>query len=317
MKLLEDFLTHLQLEKRCSRHTLSAYQRDLNQACQFFCKELGFADSDSLDFNRLEASHIRAYLVHGKKLGLSPKSLNRKLAALRSFFQYLIREQKIKNNPAKMVVSLKSKKTLPKPLDPDQMNRLLLDNVKGFKGIRDLAIMELLYSAGLRVFEVQQLNITDLDLKEGQVRILGKRQKARLGMIGRAATRMLQLWLEERKFFAQPGDESLFITQKGSRISIRSIQISMNKRGIMQGIGGRVHPHRLRHSFASHLLESSGDLRAIQEMLGHSNLSTTEIYTQVNFQHLAHIYDQCHPRASRESKGKTKNEEEISGSGLK
>ncbi len=295
LQSLQAFLEFLRFEKRSSEHTITSYQADLMDALVFFeAKQLS-------TWKEVQESTIRDLLACRRNQKISPRTINRQLSALRAFFRYLIRQNVITTNKAMRVVALKTTRTLPRALDADQMAKLLELPASNRLAIRDLAIMELLYSAGLRVSEIVSLNVPDLDLKQQQTPVVGKGKKSRLAIIGRYAVKALAQWLTIRQTFAKANEPALFINNKGNRLSIRSIQYRLHRIGIKQGIETRVTPHRLRHSFASHLLESSNDLRGVQELLGHANLSTTQIYTKVNFQHLANVYDQCHPRARKQS----------------
>ena len=294
---LEKFLHYLQYEKQFSPHTIENYNIDLVKIIRFF---------DSLaihDWNNVEEGHIRAWLSLQRSQKISTRTLNRQLAALRSFYRYLIKEGELVDNKAQRIISLKSSASLPKALDVDQMSTLLDFDAKTNLEIRDIAILELLYSSGLRVSEIASLNIEDIDLSSRQLTVTGKGKKMRVALIGSHAAIALTKWLELRKVMTDPNEKSVFLNKEGQRLSVRSIQNRLYQFGLKQGIAVRVHPHQIRHSFASHLLESSNDLRAVQELLGHSNLSTTQIYTKVNFQHLANVYDECHPRAKKQKKG--------------
>lgn len=291
---VQDFLESLRFERRSSEHTITSYKTDLLDA-------LSFLEADHLStWQEVEESNIRALLAFKRNQKISPRTINRQLSALRSFFKYLIRTGILTDNTALRVKTLKTSRALPRALDVDQMAKLLALPASNSLAIRDLAIMELLYSAGLRISEIVSLNVIDLDLKQQQVPVVGKGKKSRLALIGRCAIQALEQWLLIRSTVAQPGECALFVNNKGNRLSARSIQYRLYHIGVQQGLETRVTPHRLRHSFASHLLESSNDLRSVQELLGHADLSTTQIYTKVNFQHLANVYDQCHPRARKQ-----------------
>jgi len=292
---MQAFLHYLEYEKRSSVHTLTSYKTDLEDAFEFF-------ESQGTSFELVQESTIRALLSFGRSQNKSPRTLNRQLSTLRTFYKYLIRAGLITENKALGVTSLKTNRPLPRALDVDQMAKLLELPATTPWEIRDRAIMELLYSAGLRLSELVSLNFQDLDLPQQQVAVLGKGKKMRLAIIGRYAILALEQWLKVRSTLAKPNETALFINKKGVRLSARAIQYRLYQLGIQQGLETRVHPHRLRHSFASHLLESSHDLRGVQELLGHSDLSTTQIYTKVNFQHLANVYDECHPRAKKQGK---------------
>lgn len=291
---IQGFLASLQYERRSSAHTITSYKTDLIDAVQFF-------ETQTLTtWQEVQESTIRALLAFRRSQKISSRTINRQLSALRTFFRYLIREGVLTDNKAMRVIALKTSRTLPRALDVDQMAKLLELPASSMISIRDIAIMELLYSAGLRVSEIVSLNMADLDLKQQQVPVVGKGKKSRFALIGRCAVNALEQWLLMRATVAAPGESALFVNNKGKRLNVRSIQYRLYHIGIQQGLETRVTPHRLRHSFASHLLESSNDLRSVQELLGHADLSTTQIYTKVNFQHLANVYDQCHPRARKQ-----------------
>ncbi|HQW57441.1 MAG TPA: tyrosine recombinase XerC [Gammaproteobacteria bacterium] len=295
LQSVQAFLGSLRFERRSSEHTIASYKTDLMDALAFF-------EADHLDtWQDIQESTIRALLAFRRNQKISPRTLNRQLSALRTFFRYLMRRGLITDNKAMRVLALKTSRALPRALDVDQMAKLLELPASNPFAIRDLAIMELLYSTGLRVSEIVSLNVRDLDLKQQQTPVLGKGKKSRLALIGRCAVKALEQWLSIRTTLAEPVEPALFVNNKGKRLSARSIQYRLYNIGIQQGVETRVTPHRLRHSFASHLLESSNDLRAVQELLGHADLSTTQIYTKVNFQHLANVYDKCHPRARKQS----------------
>jgi integrase/recombinase XerC len=235
------------------------------------------------------------------KNGLGGKSIQRWLSSLRTFFNYCIKNQWINKNPVNGLTAPKSPKKLPKTLDVDQVNQLLSFTTANWIDFRDHAIIELLYSSGLRLAELSGLNLTELDLKECSVRVTGKGNKTRTLPVGRQAIEALKIWLQYRQNKVATESTAMFLNIHGKRLSPRSIQDRLKKISIRQGMQGKIHPHMLRHSFASHMLESSGDLRAVQELLGHQNISTTQIYTHLDFQHLAKVYDKAHPRASKKS----------------
>lgn len=290
---IDAFLEYLRIEKRYSPHTIFNYQRDL----------LAFADhcdeSQIGNLRKVDAHVMRAFVAKRHRKGLSGRSLQRELSTVRSFFNYLRRENHIKNNPVVGVSAPKAPRKLPAPLDVDEMSQLLSLSQDGPLAIRDWAIMELLYSSGLRLAELVGLDLSSIDLKDDSIPVTGKGSKTRIVPLGRYAKTSLAKWLPERLKLAKPEESALFVSQRGTRLSARSVQQRMRNWGVWQGIDTPVHPHRLRHSFASHLLESSGDLRAVQELLGHADISTTQVYTHLDFQHLAKVYDQAHPRAKR------------------
>ena len=290
---LPRFLTHLSTERRLSAHTDSNYRRDL-QLFAKYCEQHGIDD-----WTRLDSQHIRSFAATEFRRGQSPRTIQRRLSALRSFFNFLIRESVLKANPAIGVQAPKAPKRLPQTVDADQMARLLAFRTDNELSVRDKAIMELFYSSGLRLSELVDLDLGDVDLRDRTVRVVGKGNKARVLPVGRCAIEALTTWLRERGAVATAGETALFVSKRGGRLLQRAIQMRIERWVRAQGLGIHMHPHMFRHSFASHLLESSQDLRAVQELLGHANISTTQIYTHLDFQHLAKIYDQAHPRARR------------------
>jgi integrase/recombinase XerC len=292
------FLSHLAHERRMSVHTISAYGHDLQSLADFGAKR-GLAAWNLLDHAQLRTF---AAALHGA--GLSPRSIQRRLSAARTFFDYLMREGHCARNPAQDVRAPKTKKRLPDTLDADQMGRLLAFRVDDSLSARDKAIMELFYSSGLRLTELVTLNLGAIDLKDRTVRVLGKGSKTRIVPIGRFGVEALKRWLKERLAWVKTGGtDALFVGQSGRPLSVRAVQLRVGTWGRRQGIGVHVHPHMFRHSFATHLLESSGDLRGVQELLGHADISTTQIYTHLDFKHLATVYEAAHPRARRRQRG--------------
>jgi integrase/recombinase XerC len=293
---IEQFLVHLTNERRLSGHTIAAYRRDLTALD-------GYRRSQSLDgWEQLGPFEVRRFAAEAHRKGLSPRSIARRLSATRSFFTYLLRENVLQNNPAVGVQAPKAPRRLPNTLDADQMARLLQESESPAAEpalIRDRAIMELLYSSGLRLGELVGLNLHDLDLADATVRVTGKGNKVRILPVGRHARRALANWLQARTVMLAPDEEALFVGHRGRRINPRTVQNRVKRWAVLAGAPVSVHPHMLRHSFASHLLESSGDLRGVQELLGHADISTTQVYTHLDFQHLARIYDSSHPRARR------------------
>lgn len=295
---LNKFLHHLQHERRLSAHTLSNYQRDLLNV-------IAFCNTQSVsNWSALNSHHIRALVAQQHRRGLGGRSIARLLSALRSLFNYLLREGEVTQSPARGISAPKSARKLPNVLDVDDMQRLLDMSDADLLTCRDHAIMELMYSAGLRLSEVVGLNLNELDLREGQVRVTGKGNKVRLAPVGSYAIKALENWLKHRNTLNIKDNEALFLGRRGTRLTDRSIRERLRQWGVKQGIAQHVHPHQLRHSFASHLLESSGDLRAVQEMLGHADIGTTQIYTHLDFQHLARVYDTAHPRARKTARKK-------------
>jgi integrase/recombinase XerC len=275
-----------------SAHTAAAYRTDLGRLLGF-CERRGIADWGALD-----NSSIRAFAAAEHTGGLAPRSIQRRLSAVRTFYEFLLREGCCRLNPAHEVRAPKSKRRLPTTLDADQMGRLLDFRVDDTLSARDKAIMELFYSSGLRLSELVNLDLPAVDLKDRMVRVEGKGSKTRILPIGRFAVLALQKWLTERAALSK-GDPAIFIGRSGRRLTPRAVQLRVNTWSRRMGLGVHVHPHMFRHSFATHLLESSADLRGVQELLGHADIGTTQIYTHLDFQHLAKVYDAAHPRARR------------------
>jgi integrase/recombinase XerC len=293
LTLVPEFLDHLRHERRLSPHTVSGYGRDL-QAMVHFCRARALTD-----WRQLTAHHVRQFAADDHRRGLSGHSIQRRLSALRSFYAYLLREGKARNNPATDVRAPKSEQRLPAVLDVDAMAQLLNIKADSPLAIRDHAMLELFYSSGLRLSELVALDCRDLDLSQGTMEVTGKGRKTRILPVGRQACLALRRWLRERAALNSDPDGALFLNRSGGRLSRRAVQQRLGHWARRQGMDSRVHPHMLRHSFASHLLESSGDLRAVQDLLGHADISTTQIYTHLDFQHLAEVYDQAHPRARK------------------
>jgi integrase/recombinase XerC len=298
------FRRHLNSERRLSAHTDQGYARDL-AALVKYCDKSGVADWRALD-----SQHVRRFAAHSHAGGLAPRSIQRRLSAVRSFFNFLLREgldgrgpraAVASHNPGHEVRAPKSQRRLPHTLDADQMARLLEIPAGDALAVRDRAIMELLYSSGLRLAELTGLECGSIDLKDRVVQVLGKGKKARIVPVGRAAVKALQAWLKERPGLARAEQTALFVGRNGGRLGARAVQLRVDYWARRQGLSMHVHPHLFRHSFASHLLESSGELRGVQELLGHADISTTQIYTHLDFQHLARIYDATHPRARRKA----------------
>jgi integrase/recombinase XerC len=298
------FLDHLVLERRLSPHTVAAYRRDL-QCLAEFCDE-----SEIGDWSELKHHHLRRFAAVSHGRGLSARSVQRRLSGARSFLNYLMREGRLGDNPGQDISAPRAARKLPDTLDVDQMTRLL--SVPGDDALtrRDRAMLELLYSSGLRLAELVSLDPADLDLAEATVRVTGKGRKTRILPVGRKARIAVAAWLESRGELARPEETALFVGARGRRISPRVVQQRVRHWAARAGLPKRVYPHLFRHSFATHLLESSGDLRGVQELLGHADISTTQIYTHLDFQHLAQIYDEAHPRARRRARrrGRAKNQ---------
>ncbi|HVO44763.1 MAG TPA: tyrosine recombinase XerC [Steroidobacteraceae bacterium] len=293
------FRRYMRTERRLSAHTDSNYARDI-AALVKFCDRQGLSDWKSLD-----SQHIRVFAAHSHAAGLAPRSIQRRLSAVRGFFEFLVRENsvpaRVRSNPAQEVRAPKASRRLPDTLDADQMARLLELPAGDAFATRDRAMMELLYSSGLRLSELVGLDLTGLDLKDRMVRVLGKGAKTRIVPVGKQAVRALSQWLKERGALARADEAALFVGRNGRRLGPRAVQTRVAQWARRQGLANRVHPHLFRHSFASHILESGGDLRGVQELLGHADIATTQIYTHLDFQHLARIYDAAHPRARRKA----------------
>ncbi|MFL1453910.1 tyrosine recombinase XerC [Marinobacter sp. GN3S48] len=290
---LADFLCHLSSEKRHSPRTCDSYQRDLQRFG-------GWLASRQIDDWATVTSHdLRRYVAWLSREGLEGRSIARHLSAIRRCYQYLLREKKVRDNPALDIRAPKSGRRLPKVADVDQLNHLLDANPDDPLEVRDLCMFELMYSSGLRLSELAGLDLDSVDHRGGEIRVLGKGSKERVLPVGSKALRALDAWLAVRPGLAGESEQALFVSQRGGRLSNRSIQSRLSRWGLVKGAEQRLNPHMLRHSFASHLLESSGDLRAVQELLGHADISTTQVYTHLDFQHLARVYDQSHPRAHR------------------
>ncbi len=291
---LGDFFVYMRSEKQLSLHTQTNYARDLEKF-QKYC-----LDKKLSELEHLTPNHIRLAVAHLHRDGLGGKSLQRWLSSLRSFFQFCIKRQWMTNNIADGIAAPKSPKKLPKTLDVDQAIQFVEIEGDDFIQQRDRALVELIYSSGLRLAEAVALNLNDIEWGDAMLRVVaGKGNKSRVLPIGSAAMAALESWLPARKLFASAAEQALFITQRGGRIGHRAVQIRLQQISLQQGMDTPVHPHMLRHSFASHMLESSGDLRLVQELLGHANISTTQVYTHLDFQHLAKVYDKAHPRAGR------------------
>ncbi|HEY0635393.1 MAG TPA: tyrosine recombinase XerC [Gammaproteobacteria bacterium] len=293
---IERFLAHLQYQRRLSPHTVTNYRRDLARLNEF-------ATRQSLEaWGELDASLVRSYVAWRHHAGLDGRTLQRELSALRSFFNYLIGEGAANHNPGVDIPAPKSEKRLPRHLNVDQTARLLAISGDDPLTLRDKAIMELFYSSGLRLAELLSLDIDSIDCRDGTVQVMGKGAKSRVVPVGRHALLAIEQWLKMRVVLAPLEQKALFISRNGQRLSPRGVQQRLQQWAVKQGIETSLHPHMLRHSFATHLLESSGDLRAVQELLGHADIATTQVYTHLDFQHLAKVYDQTHPRATRRPK---------------
>ena len=290
---LAGFLSQLRQERRLSRHTADAYARDVRALLEL---------AGTTPLAELQIHQIRRFVaqLHGR--GLGGKSLARLLSAWRGFFKYLARDHGFSRNPCAGVRPPKSPKSLPKALSPDEATRLVSIAGDDKLAVRDRAIFEMFYSSGLRLSELTSLKSGDVNCSDATVRVTGKGNKTRVVPVGSHALKALKAWMMIRDLLVKQDEAALFVSQNGAAITPRAIQLRLKTWSIKQGLPGNVHPHMLRHSFASHVLQSSGDLRAVQEMLGHSSISTTQVYTHLDFQYLAKVYDQAHPRAKRKSK---------------
>lgn len=301
---LQRFFSYLQSERRYSSHTVSAYRRDIKH----FIHCCGLDEAQAINWDDIKQVSIRQCVAKLHRQGLSGKSLQRWLSSIRSLFNFLCRFHRATHNPAIGVPAPKIAKRLPKTLNVDEINQLL--NVKNSKtsknnltgeviSDRDNAMMELMYACGLRLSELSGLNLQDIDWHQQTIIVNGKGQKQRRVPFGKKANKAINNWLKQRSSLINENEEALFVSSRGTRLCNSSIQKRLKKMALEQGLNTNVYPHMLRHSFASHILESSKDLRAVQELLGHANLSTTQIYTHLDFQHLAGVYDSAHPRARK------------------
>jgi integrase/recombinase XerC len=289
------FRQYLAKERRLSAHTDSNYTRDLG-ALTRFCDQEGITD-----WSALEHAHVRLFAARSHGAGLAPRSIQRRLSAVRSFLNFLIRDGLLRSNCAVEVRAPTGQRRLPVTLDADTMARLLEIPGADLLAIRDRAMMELLYSSGLRLAELVGLNLRDLNPADRTVRVLGKGSKTRVLPVGRKALAALAAWVKERRGLVRDASDAVFVGATGRRLGARAVQKRVAYWAVRQGLPMHVHPHLFRHSFASHLLESSGELRAVQELLGHADIATTQVYTHLDFQHLARIYDASHPRARRKA----------------
>lgn len=293
---INTYLSHIKTDRQLSPHTISNYRRDLEKFSSFCLNK------KIVEYKNAHNSDVRQWVAQLHSRGLAGPSLQRALSAVRSFYKYHGRQGNCQN-PALSVQAPKSRKTLPKTLDTDNMQQLLSIEGDDWLSVRDRSILELFYSSGLRLSELVDLNLIDIDLRDALITVTGKGQKTRTLPIGSFAIDALQTWLSIRSDL-HPVDQAVFLSKQGKRLGQRAIQLRLKKYSLQQNMTQHVHPHMLRHSFASHMLESSGDLRAVQELLGHANISTTQVYTHLDFQHLAKVYDKAHPRANRKKTAK-------------
>jgi len=290
---LEGFLSHLRHERRLSPHTVENYTRDIRVL---------FALAASTPLSDLDIHTGRRFVAVVRGRGLQGRSVARMLSAWRAFYRYLARDHQFRCNPFQGIRAPKSVKKLPKALSPDEAARLVTLTDDDALSVRDRAILELFYSSGLRVSELARLSVADVSLEDATVRVLGKGNKARIVPVGEFARKALRAWLSVRETLASGAEHAMFIDRRGRALTVRTVQRRVATWAARQGLTQHVHPHMLRHSFASHVLQSSGDLRAVQEMLGHASISTTQIYTHLDYQYLAKVYDAAHPRAKKSSK---------------
>jgi len=293
---VERFISVLRQQRRLADNTVNAYERDLTRLSDFL-KEEGIDSWDSVSVR--QARHFPAKMRLG---GLSGRSIRRQLSAYRTFYRFLIKTDRAQMNPFDGIRAPKSAKKLPQTLSVDELSALLVVRDDSPLSLRDRAILELFYSSGLRLSELASLNLAHINFQQAQASVIGKGNKQRMVPVGRKALEALRDWLKVRPKLAAPSESALFINRTGNRISVRGIQMRIAHWAKENGLGRHLHPHMLRHSFASHILESGGDLRSVQEMLGHADIATTQIYTHLDFQHLSKIYDQAHPRARKNGK---------------
>jgi len=293
-KQIKQYLEHLRSEKNYSAHTINSYRRQL-QTTLNDCHE-----QSSKGWQQMDIHHFRTLIALWHRNGLSPRSIHQRLSALRGLYNFLIREKQATANPLASLRAPKMARKLPRDIAIDEIFQLLdgmpTDNLLA---IRDRAILELFYSSGLRLAELASLDLFNINFAEASLEVTGKGNKSRRAPIGDKALKAIRLWLGERESVAKVEETAVFVSNRGTRLSHRAIQQRLKYWGKRLGLSTPVHPHKLRHSFATHMLEASGDLRAVQEMLGHANLSTTQIYTHLDFQHLASVYDSAHPRARK------------------
>ena len=288
---IKEYLIFVSEVKNLSKNTTDAYERDLNKLARF-TESLNISD-----YSEINNEVCSAWIGNLYSLDNNPRSIQRHLSSAKGFFRFLKKNNLIDSSPFELISAPKSPKNLPEVLSPENVEQLLNFKPSNLIEIRDMAIVELMYSSGLRVSETVNINMSDFEEDMAFLRVLGKGAKTRLVPLGKFAVNAIKNWLIEREKIHK-NDDALFLNSKGTRLSVRSVQLGLKKMAIKQGLPP-IHPHMLRHSFATHMLESSGDLRTVQELLGHSSLSTTQIYTKLDYQHLVKIYDQAHPRAKK------------------
>lgn len=290
LETIDRYLTHLAAERRLSAHTVENYKRDLASLQDLAKNE---------NLQSLDSTQIRHFIAKLHSQGLSAKSLARRLSAWRGFYRFACKRLGFPHNPCNDLRPPKARRSLPEALSPDACAQLLDPAPDGVLETRDRAMFELFYSSGLRLAELVGLDLVALDLSGGEATVTGKGNKTRLVPVGEKARQALAAWLEVRPEIAKPEEKGVFTNRNGGRLTARQVALRLDRWARKAGLDVHVHPHMLRHSFATHVLQSSGDLRAVQEMLGHANISTTQIYTHLDFQHLAKVYDTAHPRAKR------------------
>ena len=290
---VKQYLNHIASQRGLSAITIKNYQRNLDEFITLL------ENKNISDWKKLESHHVRLMVKDLHQTGIKARSIATKLSALRSFLTYLVQEDVLTFNPAKGVAAPKLDKPLPKNISVDEVFQLLAIDEDDPLSVRDQCMMELMYSSGLRLSELVGINLGDLKLRELEVMVTGKGSKQRLLPITKRAAESLKKWLKIRPEFCVSGEVALFVSKQKRRISARNVQDRMDKWGLKQALPSHLNPHKLRHSFATHMLESSGNLRAVQTLLGHADLSTTQVYTHLDFQHLAEVYDSAHPRAKR------------------
>ncbi|WP_286295083.1 tyrosine recombinase XerC [Vibrio apostichopi] len=295
-KPLSRFYEYLRSEKGLSLHTQRNYRQQLETMAAHLVT-LGLKD-----WTQVDAAWVRQLASKGMREGMKASSIATRLSSLRSFFDFLVLRGEMSANPAKGVSAPRKQRPLPKNLDADEVGQLLDVNEDDPLSIRDRAMMEVMYGAGLRLAELVGINLRDVLARQGEIRVIGKGDKERKAPFSGLAKEWVDKWLKVRGELASPGEPALFVSKLGTRISHRSVQKRMEEWGKKQAVASHISPHKLRHSFATHVLESSQNLRAVQELLGHENISTTQVYTHLDFQHLAQAYDQAHPRARKKNK---------------
>lgn len=292
---IDEFCEYLTVQRRYSSHTVKNYRRDLDRVAA------GLQQLDVTDWSGANAFNMRKVIATQHAEGLSGRSLARRLSSVRSLYTYLIKQKRLEINPVAEVPAPKDERGLPETLQIEDIQRLFALEGNDILLLRDRAVFELIYSSGLRLSEVVQLDVDNIDSTTGQVSVTGKGNKTRLLPVGKHALKAVESWKKRRAEMLRGNldEQALFVSQRGRRLSNRSIQQRLKSLAQKTGIAHNVYPHLLRHSFASHMLESSGDLRAVQELLGHADISSTQVYTHLDFQHLARVYERAHPRAQK------------------